>query len=332
MNWLENFRIIKVEITSYCNAACPGCIRNITGGKTVNNLDLEHMSLDLWKRIMYNDTSNMELEEVSFDGTIGDFCMNPDAIKFVEIVNSSHPLTNININTNGGARNEKFWSELGTQLAGKPHIVNFAIDGLEDTHHIHRRNTTYNVVVRNMKAFIAAGGQANWVYTLFDHNTHQVEEARQRSIDYKCDSWQVRQSCIDGSDMYTSTKDDQYTIGTDTIRNLPETAEQLNNTNFVGMKTRTDTSGHACTAFNERTIQIDFRGVLWPCSYIYAEEVLGSTPISPFFNETTHPVDQLRLATYTLEEILTGELFVNTVDTAVSNAEWAVCKRNCAIK
>jgi len=52
----------------------------------------------------------------------------------------------------------------------------FTLDGLEDTHKRHRQ-TDFKTVLRNMSAFINAGGSAIWQYIMFDYNEHQVEEA-----------------------------------------------------------------------------------------------------------------------------------------------------------
>jgi len=59
--------------------------------------------------------------------------------------------------------------------------MEFCIDGLEDTHHIYRQNTVFETVIKNAQIFIAAGGHANWCMTEFDHNRHQINEARERS-------------------------------------------------------------------------------------------------------------------------------------------------------
>lgn len=45
----DNITKLKVEVTSYCNAACPGCVRNDFGGKTVDWLNLSHRSMDTCK-------------------------------------------------------------------------------------------------------------------------------------------------------------------------------------------------------------------------------------------------------------------------------------------
>ena len=73
----------------------------------------------------------------------------------------------------------EYWTKVGNVLKNlKRHSVIFGIDGLSDTHHIYRRNTKYEDVINNAKAFIAAGGRANWQYIIFDHNKHQTEEAK----------------------------------------------------------------------------------------------------------------------------------------------------------
>ena len=341
MNWLDNFNNIKIEITSHCNAKCPGCTRNVTGGKNIDNLDLNHMPLDLWKRIMYEDTKDMKLNEILFDGNVGDLCMHPDAVKFVKSTVDAHPECSIHINTNGGARNEKFWTELGSTLSGRAHRVNFAIDGLEDTHHIHRRSTTYEMVVRNIKAFIAAGGQANWIFTLFDHNLHQYNEAEQRAKDLDFTWFQTRHSCIPGEDLYTKTDTEEYAIGTENIHEHDEKLIHLKDSIAVPDDPANNETPSKCNAFREKQIQIDFRGVLWPCSYIYATEVFSDKPLamSPFHEHldvdrhngpiVPHPGQTISLYTHSLSDILNNSFYTNTLVNAIETQEWKVCNLWC---
>jgi sulfatase maturation enzyme AslB (radical SAM superfamily) len=83
----------------------------------------------------------------------------------------------IDVFTNGGARGRDFWQALGSLDLD----INFCIDGLEDTHHLYRQNTLYETVIRNAGYYIAAGGRAHWCMTEFDHNRHQIDQARERS-------------------------------------------------------------------------------------------------------------------------------------------------------
>ena len=82
------------------------------------------------------------------------------------------------IHTNGGVRSEDFWRALGRVLPKGKGYVRFGIDGLENTIHVYRRNVRWQILMRNVKAFVAAGGNAEWDYIVFRHNEHQVEQAR----------------------------------------------------------------------------------------------------------------------------------------------------------
>ena len=84
----------------------------------------------------------------------------------------------LGMNTNGGLRNTDWWTSLGKLLCKQQDYVIFSIDGLEDTNHIYRVNVNFNHVVKNAEAFISAGGNAHWDMLIFEHNQHQVEEAR----------------------------------------------------------------------------------------------------------------------------------------------------------
>ena len=59
----------------------------------------------------------------------------------------------------------------------------FSIDGLSDTNHIYRQDVVWERVMERATAFIAAGGYATWKFVIFKHNAHQIEEARQLSLD-----------------------------------------------------------------------------------------------------------------------------------------------------
>ena len=57
--------------------------------------------------------------------------------------------------------------------------VVWGIDGLEDTNHIYRVGAKWEKIINNAKAFIDAGGIASWQFIEFEHNKHQIEEAKQ---------------------------------------------------------------------------------------------------------------------------------------------------------
>jgi hypothetical protein len=49
---------------------------------------------------------------------------------------------------------------------------------------LYRRNVKYATAIRNARAFVRAGGRAQWNFIVFKHNEHQVEQARALSKEY----------------------------------------------------------------------------------------------------------------------------------------------------
>ena len=86
--------------------------------------------------------------------------------------------TRLLIHTNGGIHDKDYWNDVGSILTEND-IINFDLDGLQDTHHIYRINTEFDKVLANAKAVIdSSSAQVHWKYIVFEHNKHQVEKAR----------------------------------------------------------------------------------------------------------------------------------------------------------
>ena len=187
---IADIQTIELEITSNCNAKCPQCVRNYYGSNTWNTLPVVDMSLDEFKNNMPDDIWKT-LKHIKFCGTYGDPLMNKDLIKFVDYVKEQNNNIAISINTNGGIRSIKWWKELAEHL-GPEDLVFFGIDGLEDTNHLYRIDVNFNKVIKNLTAFNKAGGRSIWSYIVFEHNDHQVEEARDLSKTLGCLDFKVK--------------------------------------------------------------------------------------------------------------------------------------------
>lgn len=175
MNW-DDARFLHLEITSRCNSVCPSCSRFRNFGYETSpeinkeqNWTFEQVESRLPKEKLGS------IKHLYFNGTVGDFCANPYALEITEYLYKHSNNPKITVNTNGGLRNKNWWGELGKI----PNItVNFALDGLEDTHSLYRRETNWNKILENAKNFIANGGTAVWTMTIFKHNQHQIEACR----------------------------------------------------------------------------------------------------------------------------------------------------------
>ncbi len=171
----ETLKVLEIENSSICNAACPQCLRELRPG------DHSWFEETFLPTEFFKDRIPKEvyqgLNKILFSGNIGDPCSAPNFIEVIKTVRDIIPDTKIMVSSNGGLRNEKFWKELAEVLGPNSEVV-FAIDGLSDTNDIYRVNVSWNTLMKNVKSFIDAGGNATWQYIIFQHNQHQVEEAK----------------------------------------------------------------------------------------------------------------------------------------------------------
>ena len=187
---MEVLHRIDSEITNRCNAACPLCPRTGTFGagvsEVVHRQGYRDTEIETIKNII-DSKSAVNLKHFSYCGNYGDPFMHPHILEIVSII-SSYGITQ-RFDTNGGMRKPEFWTEIG-KLPGV--AINFAIDGLKDTNHIYRVKTDFDRIIANAEAFIKAGGKADWIMIIFDHNQHQIDEANKLSKKIGFKSFQTK--------------------------------------------------------------------------------------------------------------------------------------------
>jgi len=167
----------QIEITSYCNAACPQCPRNNLGTGINSYMPLTHLPRATIDQA-FDTKLCQRLRQVFFCGSYGDPIMHPNFLDILRDFRSKSPRLWLYIHTNGGVHDPEYWAEIASIMNGYGQI-DFGIDGLEDTLHLYRKNVKYNNVIANAQAFINAGGRAQWNFIVFRHNEHQVEQVEQ---------------------------------------------------------------------------------------------------------------------------------------------------------
>ena len=175
---LSDIRHLHLEISSKCNARCPLCPRNLHGYPYNDGYVEKNIALAEIKKI-FSVTFIQQLDEILINGNFGDIVMNPEAVSIIKYFRKHNTRAQIQISTNGGAQNKKFWQSLAELNC----VVWFCIDGLEDTNHLYRQNVVYSKVIDNAKTFIKSGGQAHWQMIDFDFNQHQQQTARELAAD-----------------------------------------------------------------------------------------------------------------------------------------------------
>lgn len=175
----QSIRHAHVELTTKCQAQCPRCSRNITGWIEHPLLPQHDMSLEQFQSIFTREFL-LQLNHMIFCGNLGDAALSKDFLPIAEYVISVNPNIYLRLSTNGSVRTTYWWQRLAQATSGKLEVW-FALDGLEDTHSIYRRNTDWNKIINNAKAYIQAGGPAVWQMIPFEHNQHQISDCMKLS-------------------------------------------------------------------------------------------------------------------------------------------------------
>lgn len=174
---MRYIRQLTTELTFRCNAKCPACHRWKPLSVDLNDAKYT-ISLERFKELFNSDLLN-NLQWLVLNGNFGDSIMNKQFREIISYVKSHD--TRLLIHTNGGIHNEDYWKDVGNILT-KNDIINFDMDGLEDTHSKYRINTKFENVFNNATTVINnSEAQVHWKYIVFEHNRHQVEEARARA-------------------------------------------------------------------------------------------------------------------------------------------------------
>lgn len=268
---INQVRHLHLEVSSLCNAACPMCPRNANGypynaGYTEHNMTLEEA-----KKIFSIDFVK-QLTHILVNGNFGDAVMNPDTVPIVSYFKEHNPGVHINISTNGGARDARFWralAEIGAE-------VSFCIDGTDDyTHALYRRNTLYSTVMRNSATFIAAGGQANWKMIKFDHNYHQREDAKKLSVQRGFKNFSLIHDGRDNGPAYNNNGDLAHVIGV-IDWDPPARIESLLTGNFspehhsrrIEFVKKEQVKDIHCEVAKSRSVYVSSTGDVFPCCYM----------------------------------------------------------------
>lgn len=283
-----DIRHVHLEVSTLCNAKCPLCPRNFRGYDY--NLGYPEVNLTLKDaETIFTTDFLKQLNYININGNFGDAVMNPEVPEIIKYFKNVNPNLIITLCTNGGARNSNWWLELaktGTRVI-------FDLDGLEDTHSLHRQNTLFKTVLKNAKTFIDAGGIAEWKFIVFDHNRHQIEQCRQLSKQLGFETFDMVDHGRDTTAVYNNSGNLSHLIGKPT--DVQETVfKQLNNTiewkekpsNYSSYATETDNI--KCKVTDNKSVYISANGDVYPCcwtgNYPKTYKLTGNTQIKELAN------------------------------------------------
>lgn len=166
----HNIKFIQTELTSRCPIQCPQCYRQ-THKEFMQNVDF---SMDIFDNVFTSELCQ-QLDYLTIIGNTGDSTAAPLFLEQFKLL-KERGLNSIVFHTHGSSRPISWWQDLAA-ISTKDRVI-FALDGLEDTNHIYRVGTQWQKIMDNANAYIKNGGIADWRFLIFEHNIHQIEEAR----------------------------------------------------------------------------------------------------------------------------------------------------------
>lgn len=336
MKWSEILDGVEIDVSSFCNAKCPSCRRTWHG----DEMPLTHFDINVWKRFWQEDLKDFKLRKLVLNGNWGDSLMHKDILEMIEYPAKHNPNIKLFIDTNGGMRNPEFWAEFAEKLTSiyvNP-IVRFGIDGTDNfTNDIYRVKVEYDRVIENTRAFINAGGLAQWRMTVFDHNVHQVHKAHDIAERMGFLNFRSRKSysrkIYDPNDNVTST-----TFCYDSM----DHAKIFINSKFKPTSQAKFTKGamyreptfveHACIWYRERRVQIDPFMNVWPCCHISGELLDTETIDIKKDSWSKYGFQHNNLKKHSFREILDSDYFTKEIEDAVDDARWSPCRKVCGVQ
>jgi len=302
---LNDIAGLNLEVSSKCNARCPFCSRN----KKVRDYGNHMLTLSDFKLLPQELFDS--LEWVSYAGNFGDPSTNGELPQISTLIKEHNPAVILMGDTNGSVQNEAWWRELGCSFSDG--TMFFALDGLEDTHAIHRKNTDFKRIVRNVEAFTGAGGVAHWKFILFKHNEGQIEEAEKLAKEIGCSRFFVVSSREYNGD----------------CRKPVSTTFDLKSEIFSAyqLKTISQEEQAVCKPYQNHSIYIAADGTVHPCCLAHCNFITEHEPSFDFIIDLIEKhIDQINLRTTPLEEILRGPYFRRVTQISKTNS---YCRMKC---
>lgn len=251
-------RVLHLEPTSRCQAACPMCGRNQDGGKLRDGLTLEEISAAQFRDWFPADFL-AQLDRVFLCGNFGEPILARDCLEILAHCRAASAGLKLGLNTNGSARGPEFWQALA-RLGVR---VTFGIDGATDaSHRRYRRGTDLDRILANAVTFIKAGGQAVWDFIVFRHNEHEVAQARALAGTLGFAEFRVKPTARFGAPWF-DVRDESGAV-------VDRLEPSLGHHEPPGAPRRPDIRARRidCDVARQRSVYVSAGGMVFPCCFL----------------------------------------------------------------
>jgi MoaA/NifB/PqqE/SkfB family radical SAM enzyme len=298
---LSNIKALNIEAASSCTARCPFCSRQQKvrdyGAHRISFSDIQKLPQELMGG----------LRRITFAGNFGDLSCNPEMVDIVSYIKGLNEKIVLGGETNAAAQKRDWWYALGNYY--RDGMMVFAVDGLADTHSLHRVGTDFDTVIGNIRAFTSSGGQAAWKFILFEHNEHQIKPAEKLAQESGCNQFIVVSS-RDYNDTLRKPKTLDIKIKRDIFRFYKDESVEA-----------------ACKPLSDGSLYIAADGTVHPCCFAHCMYITEHNQqfryILPLIERYK---ERINFKTRQLEDIITGRYFQNVLTLSKTNS---YCRTKC---
>jgi MoaA/NifB/PqqE/SkfB family radical SAM enzyme len=267
-SYVLNTNAIQLEISTKCNALCPGCVR--TDSRTFRNVNPliptgKEMPLEMFEDLLKSEWSQERLNLIEFCGTMDEPLMHSRILDFLDLIFKHRPRAAVQLHTNGGARNNDFYVELANKMKrfGARSWVKFSIDGVGETNEVYRYGVKFERVLSHLKTFTSNGGRAILQTLVFPWNKHQIEQLKAIALESNCYQFWLRPD-----------RSIVSSLGREHIEKIrAESSEKINgprigDEEFEKLVSQNINEPVSCAYRDQRRmIFISWDGNVWPCCF-----------------------------------------------------------------
>jgi hypothetical protein len=316
------------------------CARNFHGGLGNPLLKVADIGLRKFVR-MFPSRFIEQLHTITMCGNYGDPLLNNDLPEICQYIRINNPTVRLDIHTNGSLRSLSWWQNFVNCLPDN-HMVQFGIDGMEDTHKLYRVGTDWNKIIQNAHTFIQAGGRARWNFITFKHNEHQLELARQMAREMGFEGFYEKQT----SRFIGKPTFDVLDKDGNTTHSLEQPTEQklvfIDRKTVENYKEVMKTAKVVCMVEDSKSVYVDALGYVWPCCFVGATPYIHATTdqlVYDFRNDSLASfnrvveefggMEQFNLSKTTIEEMVDSDAWQHVWNREFDNNSLHVCVRTC---
>lgn len=340
MHYLKFEEVIRlnVDVNSACNAACPGCARQI--GNIYRNEIYplnQHMSLEMWTKL-FREVGH-QIKSVVFCGNYGDAGATNHLPDMLQAAHAINPETYFIVVSNMGLNSTDYWRRLGNSIPKHCLQVQCSIDGLEDTNHLYRRFVKWDKVMRNVQALSETGALMIWKYIEFEWNKHQIDQARAIAESFNFHDFIVTPNNHPGSDKFFTELREQLGEKWNSVEHhlkvpfeMPDWRDLDPEESYTKrMSEIKEYDTIECYTKTEQSVHIDWNGHVWPCCWFGGTEYVPHDVIrsaqSLFVPDISSGWNDLNQ--HSLREILEHEFYKHDLINSLDNKPSAVCAESC---